>query len=101
MTTEGLRPGARQLDLPDRRRRLAFLELEKSFGQLQHRSAERDGARGHHEKIASLAVQGSDIRNERSEPGLLHPPGLGIDQERRADLDDDTAEVVNGWKHAG
>ena len=39
-------------------------------------------------------VQGGDIGGERIEPVALEPAGGGVHQQRGADLDDDTAEIL-------
>ncbi len=44
--------------------------------------------------LAPLAVQFCQIGGERCEPGGPHFAGVGIDQQRRADLDDDAAEFL-------
>ena len=38
---------------------------------------------------------------ERGEPVLVDAAGRGIDQQRRADLDDDAAEIGEGGEFAG
>jgi hypothetical protein len=93
VAAERLRPGAGERDLPDRGRGLAVFQLERAFGQPEHRAAERDRARRHHQELAPLRMQLGDVGHQRGEPRLLDAPGLGIDQQGRSDLDDDPAEV--------
>ena len=54
---QAFRPGAGQRDLADGRGRLAFLELQRAGGQIEHRAAERDGAGGDDEDIDALGLQ--------------------------------------------
>src|SRR5215475_9393928 len=42
-------------------------------------------------------MESRDIDSERGEPILLDAPGCGIDQQRGADLHDDTAKIREGW----
>jgi len=88
-----LGPVARQRDLADRGGSLAVLELERTRRKPEYSAAERDGARGNHQEIASLAMQRGEIGGERGKPGFVEPARLGIDQEGGADLDDDAAEI--------
>ena len=53
----------------------------------------RDGARGHHDDVAFLFMEGGDIGGERGQPVALERAGGGVHQQRRADLHDDAAEV--------
>src|SRR5262249_10991815 len=67
---------------------------------LEHRAAERDRARGDHQDVAHLPVQRGDVGGERGEPGLLYATRVGVDEQRRSDLDDDAAEVRQGGEFA-
>ena len=51
------------------------------------------------EQIASM--QGREIGCQRCKPRFVEPAGARVHQKRRADLDDDAAEAVNGRKLAG
>jgi len=95
------RPCARKRNLTDGGRRLAVLEFERTWGQLEQRSAERDRARGYDQNVACVAMEERDILDQRGEPCLLYPPGRGVNQERRADLDDDAAEIFELGKFDG
>ena len=78
---------------PDRGGALAFLELERPARQFQAAAAERDRAGGHHQHVAALAMQLGDIGRERLQPRRAHLALGLVDQQRRADLDDDAAEI--------
>jgi hypothetical protein len=90
---ERLGPGARERDLADRRGGLAVFELERSDRKLEPAAAERDRARRDDQEVACLAMQVGDIFDQRGEPRLVERAGLGIDEQGRADLDDDAVEV--------
>ena len=94
------RPGARERDLPDRRRGLAILQLERPRRQLEHGTAERDRPGRDHQQVAFVAVQGGDILGERCEPIVMEPSALAVDQQRGADLHHDAAEIGERWKLA-
>ena len=91
---EHLGPGARELDLSDRGRSLTVLQLEGAFRQFEHGAAERNGAGGDDEHIPMASVQGGEIVGERIEPSPLDRPGRLVDEQRRADLDDDAPETL-------
>src|SRR5262249_48799561 len=76
---------------------LAVLELERAFGQFEHRAAERDRARGNHQHVALVAVQPRDVLGERGEPVLVHARSGGIHDQRGADLHHDAAKVGKAW----
>jgi hypothetical protein len=40
-------------------------------------------------------MQGGEVRDQRVEPRLLEYAARGIDQQRRADLDDDAPESID------
>ena len=67
--------------------------FEPARRQFEHRAAERDGAGRHHQDVALAAVQRGKIGGQRGQPSFVEPAGRGIDQQRRADLHDDAAEV--------
>jgi hypothetical protein len=92
VSPEHLRPNSRQRDLSYRGSSLAFFEFQRSARQFQKAAAERNRARRDDQEFASLAVQFCEICRQRREPCSAHFAGVGIDQQRRADLDDDAAE---------
>ncbi len=93
---ERLRPGARQRDLADRGRRLAVLQLERALAQARDMAPERDRPGGHDQHVRAARVQRRDVGDERVEPVLLQGAARVVDQQRRADLDDDARELVEG-----
>src|SRR6185369_8625557 len=96
-----LGPGAGERDLADGCRRLAVLELERTLRQLEHRAAERDRPGRNDNDVAFIFVETRDVRGERNKPSFPRPARLGVDQERRADLDHDAAEVGEGGGFGG
>src|SRR5262249_35208690 len=93
MAAERLRPGARERDLADRGGGLAVLELERAFRQLEHAAAQGNGTRRHNEDVALARMQRRDVGRERGEPCLFDAAALGVNKQRRPDLDDNTAEI--------
>ena len=91
---EHLRPDPRQRDLADRGRGLAIFQLQRSARQLEPAAAKRDRARGDDEDVAALAMQPGHVVGEGRQPRRPHLAPIGIDQQRRADLDDDAAELT-------
>ena len=90
---EHLRPDPRQRDLADRGGGLAFLQLQRAARQFQPAAAERDRAGRDDQDVAALAMQLGDVGGQRRQPRRAHLAGVGIDQQRGADLDDDAAEI--------
>ena len=92
MAAEPFRIGAGQRDLADRRRRLALLELQHAAGQAEHAAPERDRAGGDDQHVAP--ARGERARHRRQAPRAIPRAAcrLAVDQQRRADLDDDPAE---------
>ena len=97
MALQRLGIGAGKRDLPDRGGRLALLETERPRGQIEDAPAEGDGARGDDEEVAPAGRERRKVGGERIEPGALQP--LAVDEERRADLDDDAAKGVERRRH--
>ena len=89
--------GAGERDLPDRGGRLALLETQRPGRQIEDAPAEGDGAGGDDEEVAPAGRERGKVGGERIEPGALQP--LAVDEERRADLDDDAAEGVERRRH--
>ena len=80
--------GMRELDLAGRGGGLAFLEFERARCKLEMGAAETDGAGRHQHDLAAALVEARDIVGQRLEPVAPDfAPGF-IDQDRRADLDD-------------
>ena len=94
-----LRPDARERDLPDGGRRLAFLEPQRAGRQPQHRAPHGDGAGGDDEHVGAPGMQIGDILGKRREPGMVQPPAGAVDEERGADLQDDAAELADLRAH--
>ena len=86
----------RQRDLPDGRGRLALLQPQGARRVAEHGAAERDGARGDHEHVDAAGMKLGDVLGERREPGMAQPPARPVDEQGRADLDDDAAEILEG-----
>src|ERR1700736_3147765 len=93
MAAERLGPGARERDLSDGGGGLTVFQLERAARELEHRASQRDRARRDDENVALAAMQFGDVLRQRSEPFFLRASGIRIDKQRRADLDDDAAEV--------
>ena len=89
---EHLRPGARERDLADGGGGLAILELQRARRQAEHGAPERDRAGGDHENVGAAPVHGGEVGDQRVEPGALEAARRLVDEQRRADLDDDAAE---------
>src|SRR5208283_6192152 len=89
---ENFRPYARQGDLADGGGGLAVFELQLAFGQAKHRAPQCDRAGRNHENISALPVQVRDVLAKRFEPGPLDAALPAINEEGRADLDDDSLE---------
>jgi len=87
---KAFRPGAGKRDLADGSSCLAFLELERAVGQVEHGAAKRDCARRDHQNLDTLGSKLCDIGADRIEP-LRFQTRLSIDQQGRADLDHDPA----------
>ena len=100
VAAEHLRPGAGERDLPDRRRGLAVLELERPRRQPEHGTAERDRPGRDHQQVALVARQRGDVLRKRCQPIMMEPSALAVDQERGADLHHNAAEVTERWKLA-
>src|SRR4029450_6259303 len=79
----------REIDLADRRRGLAILELERSFGELERVASKRNRAGGDHDHLLVVFAKRSDVVGKRGEPGASQHARRCIDQEGGADLDDD------------
>ena len=88
------RPGARQRDLADRRRRLAVLELQRAALEAGDAPAERDRSRGDDQHVGAALVQRGEVVDQSLEPVLLERALGGVDQQRRADLDDNSRELI-------
>jgi hypothetical protein len=83
--------GMGQIDLADRGGGLLVLKLEIARLEAEQRPAERDRARGHHDHLLAAVPAGGEILRQRFQPLVPQPP-LVIDQQRRADLDDQAAD---------
>src|SRR6185437_6387274 len=94
MITQNFRPDARQRNLSHRGRRLALLQLQWAARQLEAPAAECDGSGGDDQELAAFAMELGNVGRQRRQPRGTHVAGLGIDQKRRADLDDDAAEIL-------
>ena len=70
--------------------RLALLQSQRPGGQSEMPSSECNGAGGHQDDLLAPTVQAQQIRAQCFQPGAIQPPGPGVDQQRRTDLDDDT-----------
>ncbi len=92
-------PGARQRDLADRRRGLAVFEFQCSLSQAE-RSCGRARWPRTTRRARSRHARRSAARSriKRLEPGLLERAERAVDQERRADFDDDAVEPVESGK---
>ncbi len=88
--------GLGEADLADRGGGLALLKRELAFGEAQRPAAERDRAGGDEDHVLGPAAEVGDVGGEAFEPAEAEPVGLGVDQERRADLDDDAAGGLRG-----
>jgi len=101
-----LGPRPRQRDLSDGCRSLAFLELQRPPAEAEHATTERDGAGGDNHNLAAAARERGKVVDERVQPGGVDAAALAVDQQRRADLDDDPAEILGlahvcrrlGWR---
>ena len=80
-----------QRNLAHGRRGLALFELQRTGGKLQFAPPERNGARGHEHDLLLARTQTQQVLDQGFEPGPVDLSGGLIDQQRRADLDDDAA----------
>ena len=87
------RPGARQGDLPDGRRRLLLFKFQGTVIELQYAPAEGDRPRRHDENVPAARRQRGKVGAKGRQPFGVELPGLPIDQQRRTDLDDDPSEI--------
>src|SRR5262245_10627472 len=83
----------RQDDLPRRSRRLALLEPRAALLEVQLAPPERDGARRDADDILAGATHLGHVRAYAFEPRAIHGARLLIDEQRRADLDDDAPRI--------
>ena len=66
-------------------------------------STERPSAIAPEETTSTSAprpVQRGDVLGERREPGVVELSARPVDEQRRADLEDDAAEALEGGDHA-
>ena len=93
VAAERLGPGARERDLPDRGGGLASSSLSGPRGSLStaRPSAIAPDDTTRMSRFSPCSCR--DVVGERGQPVLVHAAGRGIDQQRRADLDDDAAEI--------
>ena len=94
-----LRPDARQGDLADGGGGLALLELQRAGGEAEHGAAEGDGAGRDHQHIGAAPVQPGDVLRQRREPAFVRLAARPVDEQGRADLEHDAAELVEGGDH--
>ena len=85
--------GAGERDLPDGGGGLRFLELQRALGEAQHVPAERDGAGRHDDHLLAGLDERGNVVGQRVEPGGFELPARPVDQQARADLDDDAARL--------
>ena len=90
------RPSARQRDLADGGGRLAHFQFERAFRKAMRSPPQSNRARGDDQHIDALLMQRRKIDDQRIEPLLLDLAARAINQQGRADLDDDAAEFGEG-----
>ncbi len=94
-----VRPGPRQRDLADRRRSLAILELQLAargaFRSSARAQSRRRTRRAHRRRAHAEAAMSATSASSHSP---FSAPRAGIDQQRRADLDDNAREFVEAWR---
>jgi hypothetical protein len=94
VAVEAQRPGARQGDLADRRRSLAVLELQRAPLEAGDPPPQRDRPRGDDQHIRAALMQFREVVDQGLEPFMLERALCGVDEQRRADLDDDSRELI-------
>ena len=92
--------GVRQADLAHGRGRLLLLQRQHPIGQAQLAAPEGDGAGRHEDDLLAPAAQSPQVIHQGLQPGAVEPPGLLVDQQRRAHLDHDAARPFQ-WRTAG
>ncbi len=68
---------------------LTVLQLQRALRQAGDRAPERDRAGGDDQHVGAALMQRRDVGDQRVEPILLQRAARAVDQQRRADLDDD------------
>ena len=61
-------------------------------------AAERDGAGRDDDEVGAALVQRGDVGDQRVEPFLLQRAARAVDEQRRADLDDNAGELVEAGR---
>ena len=85
--------GVRERDLADGGRGLALLQFQRATGQAEDMTADRNGTGRDDDHFLAGAMHRGDVVGERIEPRRLELAGVEIDQQGRADLDDDPAGI--------
>jgi hypothetical protein len=81
----------READLSDRGGGLALLEPELAGGEPELAAPERDRAGRDEHHFLPARTQARDVGGERLEPRAVDAARRFLDEQRRADLDDDPA----------
>ncbi len=97
MPGKTLGPRPRERDLPHSGGGLRLFKLQRAFSELQHGAPHGDRAGGDDEDISASLVQARDVVHQSFQPSLFQAARL-LDQQRGADLDDDTAEFLEIWQ---
>ena len=74
-------------DLADGSAGLGLLQRQDTVAEVQHLATQRDGAGGDEDHIRPARLRLGYVEGEGGEP-VLFQAGLAVDQQRRADLDD-------------
>ena len=87
-------PDAGQRDLADGGGRLAVFELQQAGREAEHAAPERNRAGRDDKHIGAARMQRRDIVGEGLKPVAAQSALHGVNEQRRADLDRDAAELI-------
>ncbi len=88
MARQRLLIGVGQADLAGRGRGLLLLEAQRSGGEAEMTPPDRDGAGRNQDHIGAALAQRRDVVGQRIQPFAPDAAALLVDQQGRADLDD-------------
>src|SRR6185437_13973774 len=93
---EQLLVSVRETDLTNRRGCLTLPQAQRPGGQSEVTAPQRHGAGRHEYDLLSAPPKAQQVGDEALEPRTVEPTGLGVDQQRRANLDDDPMRAGQG-----
>src|SRR5579862_3774454 len=89
----------RQADLPRSGGGLLFLELQIAASQAEMAAPDSDRARRDDQHLLAASTAARDVLNERREPIAADIAARVIDEQRRANLDDEPACGAKAFTH--